>query len=173
MVVYDTVSGKPYQKITHQGFSDSSSWARGQAWAVYGFTMAYRYTHNAAYLEQAQATAKFFINHKSLPEDGIPYWDFDDPKIPDAPRDVSAATVMASACLELYSITKDKFFITYADRVLKSLKSDAYVLPENNPAPFIFKHSTGNLPGNSEIDVPIVYADYYYLEALLRKKALK
>jgi len=170
VVVYDTISGKPYGKVTHQGYSDESSWARGQSWAVYGFTMAYRYTKDTVYLHQAEATASFFINNKNLPEDGIPYWDFNDPSIPKAPRDVSAATIMASALIELYSYTNKDQFLNYSNKVLINLKSTEYILPDNVKAPFIFMHSTGNLPADSEIDVSIVYADYYYLEAVLRKK---
>jgi hypothetical protein len=109
----------------------------------------------------------------NVSKEGIPFWDFNDPSIPEVPRDVSAATVMASALIELYSYTKEDQFLNYSEKVLKKLKSAEYILPENIKAPFIFKHSTGNLPGNSEIDVPIVYADYYYLEALLRMKNLK
>ncbi len=170
VVDYDSLSGNIHEKVTHQGFNDSSSWARGQAWAIYGFTMAYRYTQNERYLNQAKATVKFFINHKNLPEDGIPYWDFNDPDIPQAPRDVSAATVVASGLLELYTYTQEEPFLAYAEKVLHTLNSKEYLLKTENEIPFIFKHSTGNYPKNDEIDVPIVYADYYYLEALLRKK---
>lgn len=173
VVVYDTLTGKPIQKITHQGYNDSSSWARGQAWAVYGFTMAYRYTKNKAYLDQAEATAQFFINHQNMPEDGIPYWDFNDPDIPNTARDVSAATIMASALLEFNTYKPTADFKNYTEKVLHSLKSDQYILSDSITAPFIFKHSTGHKPANSEIDEPIVYADYYYLEALLRTKAMK
>ena len=171
VVVYDTVSGAVKEKITHQGLNDESSWSRGQSWAVYGFTMAYRYTHKQAYLEQAEATAQFFLNHKNLPEDGIPYWDFDDPEIPDAPRDVSAASVMASALLELYSFTDNKEYLNYSEKVLKNLKSKDYLLSANIDAPFILGHSTGNWPKKEEIDGPLVYADYYLLETLLREQA--
>lgn len=97
--------GEVNAKKTHQGFSDSSAWARGQAWAVYGYTMAYRYTKDKAYLNQAEQTADFYLNHKKLPSDGIPYWGFDDPNIPDAPKDVSASTIIASAFFELYEYT--------------------------------------------------------------------
>ncbi|WP_166963810.1 glycoside hydrolase family 88 protein [Yeosuana marina] len=168
VIVYDTISGKPYKKITHQGYSDESAWARGQSWAVYGYTMAYRFTKNSSYLDQAKATALYFINNKNLPEDGIPYWDFNDPSIPNVPKDVSAATIMASALIELYSYTRDDQFLNYSKKVIESLKSREYIIPEKVKAPFIFMHSTGNLPANSEIDEPIVYADYYYLESVLR-----
>lgn len=157
-------------KKTHQGYSDSSVWARGQAWAVYGYTMAYRYTNDKAYLNQAEQTAIFYLNHENLPADGIPYWDFDDPNIPNAPKDVSAATIMASAFFELYEYTNKDVYIDYANKVLESVKHPEYLLGEFVDAPFILNRSTGNYNKNSEIDCPIVYADYYFLEALVRQK---
>lgn len=172
VVVYDTITGLATNKVTHQGINNESSWARGQSWAIYGYTMAYRYTKDKAYLTQAEATAGFFINHKNMPEDGIPYWDFNDPGIPKAPRDVSAATVTASAMIELYGFTKNKAYLNYANKVLNALNTTNYVLPANVKGPFILDNSTGNWPKNDEIDEPIVYADYYFLEATLRKKAL-
>lgn len=172
VVVYDTITGKPKMKVTHQGFNDDSSWARGQTWAVYGYTMCYRYTKDPAYLKQAEATTKYFIENKNLPEDGIPYWDFNDPSIPNAPRDASAAAVMASALIELYGYTKNETYLNYANKVINSLSSDKYIIPENIVGPFLLDHSTGNWPKHDEIDEAINYADYYYLEALLRKKAL-
>lgn len=173
VVVYDTVSGNVKEKITHQGFNDDSSWSRGQAWAIYGFTRAYRYTKNEKFLEQALATAKFVLAHPKLPEDGIPYWDFDDPNIPNAPRDVSAATVITSAFLELYKITGKEKYKKYAVKVIDTLKSEKYLLSPEVSVPFILDHSTGNYPKDDEIDGPIVYADYYFLETLLRKEALQ
>lgn len=170
VVVYDTILGIAKEKITHQGFKNESSWSRGQAWCVYGFTMAYRYTKNKKYLDQAVATANFFINHRNLPKDGIPYWDFNDTSIPDAPKDVSAATIICSSFFELYNYTGNNEFLEFSKNILETLKSDKYMLGESITAPFILDHSTGNWPKNDEIDVPIVYADYYYLEALLRSK---
>ncbi|MBF4507788.1 glycoside hydrolase family 88 protein [Flavobacterium sp. JLP] len=170
VVDYDPVSGAVRKKTTLQGFNDDSVWARGQAWAVYGFTMSYRYTKDEAYIKQAEATAKFFMTNKNLPEDGVPYWDFKDPSIPNAPRDVSAATVMASALYELYSYTKNKSYLAFADKIIATLNSDKYILDAKINAPFILDHSTGNWPKHDEIDEPIIYADYYFLEALLRKK---
>ncbi|WP_194765835.1 glycoside hydrolase family 88 protein [Tamlana sp. I1] len=172
VIDYDTITNQPRLKVTHQGFNDASSWARGQGWAIYGYTMAYRYTKDSKYLERAKATAAFYLNHKNLPEDGIPYWDFNDPAIPNAPRDVSAGTVVASALVELYGYTNNKTYLEYSKKVIDNLKSSNYILDEKNPAPFILNHSTGNWPKNDEIDEPIVYADYYFLETLLRLKAL-
>jgi len=170
VVVYDTITGEVNDKVTHQGFDDDSSWARGQAWGIYGFTMAYRYTKDSTYLNQAKATADFYLSHENLPNDGIPYWDFNDPKLPDAPRDVSASTIIASAFLELDNYTEEPNYLTYAKKVLKTLKSEEYILPTTIDAPFILDHSTGNWPKKDEMDEPIAYADYYYLEALLRIK---
>ena len=170
---YDTISGQPRLKVTHQGFNDESSWTRGQGWAIYGYTMSYRYTKDVRYLERAKATADFYLNHKNLPEDGIPYWDFEDPAIPNAPRDVSAGTLVASALVELYGYTKNETFLNYSKKVITSLKSNEYVLDTAIQAPFILDHSTGNWPKKDEMDEPIVYGDYYFLETLLRLKALK
>lgn len=172
VVGYDTVTGQVINKTTHQGYSDDSSWARGQSWAVYGFTMTYRYTKDKAYLKQAEATAQFFINHKNMPKDGIPYWDFNDPNIPNTTRDASAAAVMASALLEMYSYTKNNAYLNYANKVVNSLSSDKYVLNKSVKAPFILDHSTGDWSKKAELDEPIIYADYYFLEAIIRKKSL-
>jgi rhamnogalacturonyl hydrolase YesR len=172
VVGYDTITGNVKSKNTHQGYSDDSSWARGQAWAVYGFTMAYRYTKDKAYLKQAEATAQFFINHKNMPEDGIPYWDFNAPTIPNTYRDASAAAIMSSALIELYSFTKNDSYLNYSDKVIQSLSSSKYLLNESIKGPFILDHSTGDWSKKAELDEPIVYADYYYLEAIIRKKSL-
>ena len=172
VIDYDTLSGKVKNKLTHQGFNNESSWARGQSWAVYGFTMAYRYTKNKEYLKQAEATAKYYMNYKTLPEDGIPYWDFNDTSIPNAPRDASSAAVMASALLELYSFTKNQTYLEYSNKIINTLSSDKYLLNDSVKGPFILDHSTGNWPKKDEIDQPIVYADYYYLEAIIRKQSL-
>lgn len=172
VVVYDTISGAVKKKITFQGFKDDSSWARGQSWAVYGFTMCYRYTKDLDYLKQAISTANFFMNHKNLPEDGIPYWDFNDTSIPIAPRDASAAAVMASALIELYKFTKNEKYLNYSDKVIQTLSSNKYLLNDAVKGPFILDHSTGNWPKSDEIDEPIIYADYYFLEAIIRRKAL-
>ena len=160
-------------KVTHQGIHDNSSWARGQGWAIYGFTMAYRYTKDIKYLQQAQATAAFFLNHKNLPEDGIPYWDFDAPNIPNEPRDVSAGAIVASALVELYSYTNNKKHIDYSKKVIHSLKSKNYILDASTKVPFILDHSSGDWSKRAEMDEPIVYGDYYFLETLLRLKKLR
>ena len=172
VVDYNQETGTVRLKVTHQGYNDSSSWARGQGWAIYGFTMAYRYTHDKRYLDRAEATANFYLNHENLPADGIPYWDFNDPSIPNAPRDVSAATVVSSAFVELYQYTKNQIYLEYSKKIIDTLESSEYILEPTINAPFILKHSTGNWPKKDEIDEPIVYGDYYYLETLLRLKSL-
>ena len=169
VVVYDTLNGNVKEKVTHQGISDDSSWARGQAWGIYGFTMAFRYTKDPKYLLKAESASKFYLGHQNLPSDGIPFWDFEDPDIPETYRDVSAATIIASAFVELYGYTKKEEYMDYVNLVLGTLKSETYLLPKENKSPFILDFSTGNWPEKDELDEPIVYADYYYLEALVRK----
>ncbi len=171
VVVYDTITGQVKDKVTHQGYSKESAWARGQGWAIYGYTMAYRYTKDQRYLDQAKKTAAFFIQHKNLPEDGIPYWDFDAPNIPNEPRDVSAAALVGSALVELYQITGDRSYLDYSQKVLKNLETETYILPAEVDAPFILQHSSGDWSKRSEMDEPIVYGDYYYLE--LKRRLLK
>jgi uncharacterized protein YyaL (SSP411 family) len=170
VVDYDTVTGKVVKKNTHQGYSDASAWARGQAWALYGYTMCYRYTKNPVYLQQAEHVAAFILNHPHMPKDLVPYYDFDAPGIPNEPRDASAAAVVASGLYELSGYSKQaKYYRTTADKIVASL-TNSYRSPIGENKGFILLHSTGSKPSNSEVDVPINYADYYYLEALLRSK---
>lgn len=159
--------GKVLQKVTAQGYSDASSWARGQAWALYGFTMCYRETKDPAYLAQAKGIARYILTHPSIPKDGIPYWDYNDPKIPNVSRDASAAAITASALYELNKYDVKAGYRSAADKILNSLNTSYTSKPGENHG-FILEHSTGHRPANSEVDVPINYADYYYLEALLR-----
>lgn len=170
---YDTITYQPRLKVTHQGISDNSAWARGQGWAINGYTMVYRYTKNPKYLERAKATAEFYLNHKNLPEDGIPYWDFNDPSIPNVSRDVSAAAVVASGLVELYEYTNNEGYLNYSKKVIKTLETSNYVLPANFEAPFILDHSFGDWSKRAEMDEPIVYGDYYYLQTLLRLNSIK
>lgn len=173
VIDYDPKTGAVLKKNTHQGYSHESAWARGQAWALYGYTMCYRFTKDPAYLKQAESIAKFVLNHPNMPEDLVPYWDFDAPNIPNEPRDASAAAVIASGLYELsgYSAHKD-LYLQKADKMLNSL-STKYISPVGQNKGFILLQSTGSKPSNSEVNVPLSYADYYYLEALLRYKALK
>lgn len=182
VVDYDENTGQVLHQATCQGFSDNSAWARGQAWAIYGYTMAYRETKRADFLNMAVKTAGFWLEHPNLPEDGIPYWDFNagqegytpdwnyDPKMFEVvPRDVSAAAITASAFLELAGYVPDaEKYVSEADKILKSLSSPHYLAEPGTNCNFLLMHSVGSIPHGNEIDVPLIYADYYYLEALLR-----
>lgn len=174
VVDFDPASGRALKYQTHQGIADSSAWARGQAWALYGYTMLYRETRDARYLAQAERVAEFILNHPRMPADKVPFWDFDDPAIPNAPRDSSAAAIMASALLELgdYASPANRTrYSFFAEEQLRALASPAYRAEEKTNGGFLLKHATGNHPKGKEIDVPLNYADYYFLEALLRAKA--
>lgn len=173
LVDYDTKTGKALKRQTVQGAADSSAWARGQAWALYGYTVMFRETGRQAYLQLARHIARYILQHPNLPADKIPYWDFDTPGIPNTFRDASAAAVMASAFIELskyVSKKEQKKYHAIAVAMLRSLSSSAYRCKEGENGGFILKHSVGNLPAHSEIDVSLSYADYYYIEALLRYK---
>ncbi len=174
VVSYDTITGQPHAKNTAQGYSDDSAWARGQAWGLYGYTMMYRETGLERYLEQAKKVADYMINHANMPADYIPYWDFNAPNQPYSYRDVSAATIMASALIELsqYDKANSKEYLKVAEKQLRTLASDEYTAKIGTNGNFILRHSVGSIPHGSEIDVPLTYADYYYVEALMRYKAL-
>jgi hypothetical protein len=170
---YDLSTGNIIKKVTVQGAADSSAWARGQAWGLYGFVMMHRFEKNEAYLNQARKIASFLLDHPNLPQDKIPYWDFNAPGIPDAFRDASAGAIIASALLELGQFTsgeEKQKYVSAAEKILQSLSSAAYRAAPGTNGGFLLKHSVGSLPHNSEIDVPIVYADYYFIEALTRYK---
>ena len=170
---YDLKSGGVSRKLTHQGYSDESAWSRGQAWGFYGYIVMYRFTKNKAYLSLANNIARFMLDHPNLPADKIPYWDFNAPDIPNAKRDASAAAITASALLELaqYSKGKEKKeYVSTAELILRTLSSSAYRAPLGTNGGFLLRHSVGHLPAKSEIDVPLTYADYYFIEALGRYK---
>ena len=187
VVDYDTMSGQVLDKATCQGFVDNSSWARGQAWGLYGFTICYRYTKDDRFLKFAENIAGYIINHPNLPEDMVPYWDYnvgdqgltpewdyDASKYPEILRDASAAAITSSALFELSGYSKmngDKYY-NVASKMLKSLSSPAYMASSSDNKYFILNHCVGSIPHGFEIDVPLVYADYYFLEALIRKKHL-
>jgi len=176
VVSYDTITGLPEKKNTFQGYSDESAWARGQAWGLYGYSMMYRETKEQRYLTQAKHIANFIFNHPNLPTDKIPYWDFDAPDIPNAKRDASAAAIIASALIELSGFVDanlSKIYLDVAETQLRSLSSPEYFAEKGMNGNFILKHSVGSLPGNSEIDVPLTYADYYYIEAMMRYRNRK
>ena len=174
VVDYDsTKAGSVIKRGTHQGYSDESAWARGQAWALYGYTMCYRETKDPKYLKQAENVAGYILNNPNLPADLVPYWDYNAPNIPNEPRDASAAACMASGLFELSTYSKKgKIYRKAADKMIESLTND-YRSPIGKNKGFILLHSTGAKPNKSEVDSPLSYADYYYLEALLRAKKLK
>lgn len=161
---------------TFQGYSDSSAWARGQAWGLYGYTMCYRETGDEKYLDHAKRIAAFIMNNPATPADRIPYWDYNAPDIPEAPRDASAAAVISSALLELSTLVPEaegKEYFDYGQTLLVNLSSDDYLAQKGTNGGFILEHSVGHWPAESEIDTPLNYADYYYLEAIGRYLKLR
>lgn len=186
VVDYDPQSGAVKLKETHQGFAHNSTWSRGQAWGVYGFTMVYRETKEKAFLQTAEQMADYFIAH--LPKDNIPFWDFnvdqpgftpewnyDRSKFPFVPKDASAAAITASALLELSTYTnkeKQQKYLKTATNILAKLSTPAYKATIGSNGNFILMHSTGNAPAYSEIDAPLSYSDYYFVEAMKRYKEL-
>jgi hypothetical protein len=188
VVNYDTLTGKILDRATAQGFADESAWARGQAWGFYGFVICYRYTRDKQYLDFAQNIANFLINHPNLPEDMVPYWDYDvndpdltpewdyDPtRFDEIPRDASAAAITCSALLELskYADQSGEKYDKAATKILRSLASPDYLAIGGKNKYFILNHCVGSIPHGVEIDVPLVYADYYFLEALIRQASLE
>ena len=173
VIIYNNETGEKIKGITAQGYSDDSMWARGQAWAIYGFTMVYRETKDTKFLDFAHKLARVYLDRLTT-EDLIPYWDFNAPGIPNEPRDASAAAIVSSALIELSSYTKEaklkNEYLTKSKKMIVSL-SDHYQSHNVNSA--FLLHSTGHKPAGSEIDCSINYADYYYLEALLRLQKLK
>ncbi|WP_225871092.1 glycoside hydrolase family 88 protein [Pedobacter frigiditerrae] len=168
---FDAQTGKLLAKKTHQGYADGSCWARGQAWAIYGYTVMYRETRQKKYLDQAVLASSYFLSQTDKIADHIPYWDFNAPGIPDVPRDASAAAIAASAFIEMNKYTGEKgYYLSKAKELLRSLTSQKYLYHRSEYPYFLLDHSTGHHPKNSEIDVPIIYADYYLLEALWRLK---
>ena len=205
VVDYDTATGDVLARKTAQGYADSSAWARGQAWGLYGFTVMYRCTHDPKYLDQAEHIAQFILSNPNLPADKIPYWDYNAPDIPHAlpkqttglpaegpssaplraggtfqqtpgpPKDASAAAVMASALIELSHYAgpeKGRGYLDVAEQILVSLSSGNYHAVVGSNGGFLLRHSVGHLPARSEVDVPLTYADYYFVEAMLRYKQL-
>jgi hypothetical protein len=176
VIDYDTATGMPNRRITNQGYSDESAWARGQAWGLYGYTVMYRYTKNPVYLNQARKIAEFILKHPNLPKDKVPYWDFNDPAIPETYRDASAGAIVASALLELknyVSVKENQYYFNTAETILTSLASPAYTAAPGTNKNFIIKHCVGNLPrgvATGEVNTSINYGEYYYIEALVRYK---
>jgi len=173
VVVYNPEDGSVIKKRTAQGFSDDSAWARGQSWGLYGYTMMYRFTKDPVYLDAACHIADYLIPR--LPEDCVPYWDYDSDEIPDDIRDASAASIMASALVELSTFVSGKQsrnYLSIAEKIVRTLASPEYLAEPGTNNNFLLKHSVGSKPGRGEVDVPLTYADYYFLEALLRYRKL-
>jgi len=172
VVNYNPTTGAVQLKRTQQGYANESAWARGQAWGLYGYTVMYRETHDKKYLEQAEHIAHFILTNPTLPKDKIPYWDYNVPDIPNALRDASAGAVMASAFLELckYSAKNGREYFNTAETIICNLSKPPYLATTGTNGGFILQHSVGSLPQHSEVDVPLTYADYYFIEALNRYK---
>lgn len=171
---FNPLTGELEKKQTFQGYADSSCWARGQAWAIYAYTFLYRETRNPKYLVQAQKAADYFLLQAERDRSPIPFWDFNDAEIPNVSKDASAAAIAASALLELSTYTNpDKGYYKQAGLILNVLCTDEYLASPGSNQFFLLKHSTGHRPHHDEIDVPLVYADYYFLEALYRYKNYK
>lgn len=175
VIDYDPETGEVLHRHNAQGHSDESTWSRGLSWLLYGYTMCYRHTGYKRYLQQAEQIARFMMKHPRLPKNHIPYWDYDSPEIPNTYQDVSAGTIAASGLLELSSVTtkeRKSAYLGFADTMLNALRTSSYRYNLGEGKGFLLKHSVGSVPHNSGIDVPLIYADYYYLEALLRRKNL-
>lgn len=175
VAVYDTISGNFIKGVTHQGYADWSMWARGQSWAIYGYTMVYRWTKMPVFLDFAKKVTDVYLRRlHETSDDMVPKWDMDDPRGFAAPKDASAACVVASALLELSGYvggTQGDYYRNQAVEMLECLSTDKYQSRDRNVS--FLMHSTGHHPAGSEIDASIIYADYYYLEALLRLKNLQ
>ena len=176
VAVYDTLTGKFIKGVTHQGYADNSMWSRGQSWAIYGYTMVYRYTRDQRFLDFAQKVTDIYLKRlKETSDDWVPYWDMDIPKVKNEKvkseklKDASAACVVASALLELCQYVGGEKATVYREaaiNMLRNLSTTRYQSRDKNVS--FLLHSTGHHPAGSEIDASIIYADYYYLEALLK-----
>ncbi len=172
---YNATTGAVQQKKTAQGFADESAWGRGQAWGLYGYTETYRETKDKIYLVQANKIANFILSNPNFPKDKISYWDFNAPDIPNALRDASAAAIMASAFLELSAYVDKKLskkYFAVAATIIKNLSAPDYKAAAGTNGGFILQHGVGHMPNKTEIDVPLTYGDYYFVEAMLRYKKM-
>ena len=170
IIDYDHITGKVRKKVNFQGFADESSWARGQAWGLYGYVESYKESGKKEFLEQAKNIAHFIMTNTKIPKDNIPFWDYDAESDEEIPRDASAAALVASALLDLQNFDADNKnkYLEYSDIILRTLSSDEYLAKKGGNGGFLLKHSVGNFHENNENDAPLNYADYYFLEALLK-----
>ena len=168
VVAYNELTGEVVEKRTAQGRHNESAWSRGQSWGLYGYTMMYRMTGDKRYLEQAIKIADYLIPR--LPADAVPNWDYD---AEEQSKDSSAAAIMASALIELYGFTKNADYLATAERQLRSLCSEEYFAKVGENGNFLLKHGVGHYMAKSEVDVPLSYGDYYFIEAAMRYLKLK
>jgi chondroitin AC lyase len=183
VVDYDIETGEVLDKATCQGYADESSWSRGQAWGLYGYIVCFRETKDLKYLNFAIKIANYIMNHPSIPPDKIPYWDYHvnnknykvewnyKPNAEYMYRDVSAATITASALLELslyVDLGTAEKYERYAEDILFNIGTSDYIAEDIENNFFILKHSVGSIPHGGDVDKPLNYADYYYLEAISR-----
>ncbi len=170
LLEYDLATGEVLVRKTVQGYSDDSAWSRGQSWGLYGYTMMYRETGEERYLRQAEKIARFLM--PLLANRPVPAWDFNAPGEMALQDDSSAAAVMASGFAELGTLTKDKALadkcLGQARAIVAELSSPRYLADPGELGGFILKHGTGHYMKDSEVDVPLTYGDYYFLEALQR-----
>ena len=176
IVCYDAGTGRVTGQKGGQGHSAASAWSRGQSWGLYGFTMCYRETGDKRYLDRAVKSAEYFIRHPRLPADLVPYWDYDAPGIPDEPRATPRQRPSRPRRCSNWPGMSPKGrrpIIRPPGKILRSLASDRYLIPAGEKCGFLIDHSVGSKPAGSQVDVPIIYGDYYFLEALLRLKNYK
>ena len=176
VVDYDPGSFLPKYRGSFQGYSDSTAWARGQSWGLYGFVIAFRETKDRVYLDQSIRIATYILEHENFPADCIPYWDYLSPDIPDTNRDATAAAILASALIELSSFSEVKNpeqYLNVAKNIIHTMVTEGYITSPDECENFVLNHGVGSFPANSEVGVPIIYGDYYLLEALVKYKNLK
>lgn len=175
LIDFDPETGEVENRLAYQGYSPESCWARGQAWALYGFTVMYRETGIAEFLTQAEKIAQYIMAQPGISEGEIPYWDFNAPDIPNEPYDASAGAIISAALFELseFSGSNQEAYFKVAERLLTTLSTPEFLAAVGENRGFLLKHSTGSKPHQSEVDVPIVYADYYFLESIIKYKNMQ
>ncbi|WP_284639310.1 glycoside hydrolase family 88 protein [Paenibacillus silviterrae] len=167
IVTFNPETGVRVGALGGQGFAPGSAWARGTAWALYGLALCYHYTKDDAYLQGSKKAAHFFL--ANLPEDLVPYWDFRLTTLEGAPRDSSAAAIAASGMLLLAEVLPEEqgcLYATAARQIMKSLADHYAVWDQKDEA--ILLHGTGHYPAGKNIDVGLIYGDYYFVEALAK-----
>jgi unsaturated chondroitin disaccharide hydrolase len=171
-VHFEPATGEPRQKHTHQGYGPGGCWSRGLAWCGYGFVEAYRATGGARFLEVAEGAVAYHV--RRMPPDGLPFYDYDDPRIPDVPRDSSAAAILASACLGLARLGRGERYRELAGRLLAGLIA-GYLTPTgpgDARPPGMLLHTCYNFPAGRAVDDELIWGDYFLLEALARWQGL-